>query len=280
MPQTFRPTVITNAGKELMLGSAGGRNGILFTRIGIGEGIYAESEKTIEALEVVTALKVPKNTYDFTSGAEYDEGKVKVTATITNYDDEHGTPLITIGYYMTEMGVFAKGSPDGEEVLYGISVIDGNQGEYIPPYDGFSPMKILQEFAVKIDNQGVIEVNYSSSAFATAEDFGKLNSAILAIRNGFVFDDHNGLIIDFQPASNPVMLPEISGGYTPYVLPVATADRLGGVKIGRGIDVTGDGTITPNVDTSAEAAAEIAEEQIASATNDLTPGDIDDIFSD
>ena len=34
------------------------------------------------------------------------------------------------------------------------------------------------------------------------------------------------------------------GGGSTYVLPVATATRLGGVKIGKGISVAADGTIT------------------------------------
>lgn len=37
-----------------------------------------------------------------------------------------------------------------------------------------------------------------------------------------------------------------SGAGTEYVLPVATADQLGGVKIGEGIDAESDGTISVN----------------------------------
>jgi len=83
------------------------------------------------------------------------------------------------------------------------------------------------------------------------------------------FDDDKGVVIAGSGG----------GGGGGYILPTATATRLGGVKIGEGIDVENDGTISANVDTSAEKAAEIAESEIASATNDFTDEDIDDIFN-
>ena len=45
------------------------------------------------------------------------------------------------------------------------------------------------------------------------------------------------------------------GGGSTYVLPVATATRLGGVKIGKGISVAEDGTITAPGSISPESMA-------------------------
>lgn len=60
-----------------------------------------------------------------------------------------------------------------------------------------------------------------------------------------------------------------AGGGSAYVLPVATATRLGGVKIGSGISVTADGTV--NVSTSG-----ITPEEVVSAAD--TDKMLDEIF--
>lgn len=60
-----------------------------------------------------------------------------------------------------------------------------------------------------------------------------------------------------------------TGGGSAYVLPVATATRLGGVKIGSGISVTADGTVT--VSTSG-----ITPEEVVSAAD--TDKMLDEIF--
>ena len=51
-----------------------------------------------------------------------------------------------------------------------------------------------------------------------------------------------------------------SGGGTGYRLPVATATRLGGVKIGDGVNVQGDGTISVNVTQAMQEATATGEE--------------------
>lgn len=63
-------------------------------------------------------------------------------------------------------------------------------------------------------------------------------------RNGILFD---GTVVDTSPGIVwAVFVPAASGG-TPYILPVASAGTLGGVKIGTGINVAQDGTISANV---------------------------------
>lgn len=51
-----------------------------------------------------------------------------------------------------------------------------------------------------------------------------------------------------------------AGGGQSYTLPVATADQLGGVKIGEGIDVESDGTISTDSQSIANAIAASDEE--------------------
>ncbi len=68
----------------------------------------------------------------------------------------------------------------------------------------------------------------------------------------------------------------ISGGNAGYRLPPATAQRLGGVRIGQGLDVDSDGTISVNVDTSAEKAAALVEAGIKEFSNE----EIQSLFTD
>ena len=51
----------------------------------------------------------------------------------------------------------------------------------------------------------------------------------------------------------------MGGGGGVYILPTATATRLGGVRIGENVNVKTDGTISIDTEQSAEAAAEIIE---------------------
>ncbi len=68
----------------------------------------------------------------------------------------------------------------------------------------------------------------------------------------------------------------ISGGNIGYILQPATPQRLGGVKIGQGLDVDSDGTISVNVDTSAEKAAALVEANMQEFSNE----EIQSLFRD
>lgn len=64
-----------------------------------------------------------------------------------------------------------------------------------------------------------------------------------------------------------------------YVLPVATPTTLGGVKIGSGIDVTKDGTISTDVEASSDAAAEAVEKQLTEQIGDISQEEVEDLFA-
>ena len=68
----------------------------------------------------------------------------------------------------------------------------------------------------------------------------------------------------------------ISGGNIGYILQPATPQRLGGVKIGQGLDIDSDGTISVNVDTSAEKAAALVEANMQEFSNE----EIQSLFTD
>ncbi len=68
----------------------------------------------------------------------------------------------------------------------------------------------------------------------------------------------------------------ISGGNIGYILQPATPQRLGGVKIGQGLDIDSDGTISVNVNTSAEKAAALVEANMQEFSNE----EIQSLFRD
>lgn len=55
---------------------------------------------------------------------------------------------------------------------------------------------------------------------------------------------------------------------------IASTDTLGMVKVGQGLDISEDGTLSVNVETSAEKAASIVEENM----QDFTESEIEDIY--
>ena len=125
MPQLFNNAVLTDKGAKLLVRAQAGEIKLQFTRMATGNGTYTASEKTVQSLQKATKLKAQKNTYALSSISVYSEHSVKFTALITNYDPVKETILVSAGYYINEIGIFAKpqGAADTEEVLYSIAIV-------------------------------------------------------------------------------------------------------------------------------------------------------------
>ncbi len=148
MPQPFNNAVMTNAGARLLTRAQAGEIKIEFTRIAVGNGNYTAAEKTLDALQKRTALKSLKNSYTLSDVDVFSDYSVKVTALITNQDPVTGQTLVNAGYYINEMGLFAK-VKDGAastEVLYSITTTAGDNGDFMPPYNGYNPAQITQDY--------------------------------------------------------------------------------------------------------------------------------------
>lgn len=160
MPQPFNNAVMTNAGAWLLTRAQAGEVKIQFTRIATGNGTYSAAEKTLAALQARTALKTQKNSYPLSDVDIFSEYSVKVTALITNLDPVTREILVTQGYYINEMGLYAKpeGAPDSAEVLYSITVTTGENGDFMPPYNGYSPVHIIQGYFVTVNNSADVTI--------------------------------------------------------------------------------------------------------------------------
>lgn len=172
MPQPFKNAVMTRPGALLLTRAQAGEAKIEFTRVAVGNGEYTEDEKTFPALQEMTALKSLKNSYGLSGVSIYSEHSVKITALITNQDAATGERLVDEGYFINEMGLFAKekGGGDDTEVLYSIAVTEAENGDFMPPYNGFCAAQIVQEYYATVSNSAEVTIQ-TSGAFVLAQDF-------------------------------------------------------------------------------------------------------------
>lgn len=193
MPQPFNNAVMTNAGARLLTRAQAGEIRIEFTRIAVGSGSYTAAEKTLDALQKQTALKSLKNSYTLSDIDVFSDYSVKVTALITNQDPVTGQTLVTAGYYINEMGLFAK-EKDGEdstEVLYSITTTSGENGDFMPPYNGYNPAQITQDYFATVNNSAEVTI-VSTGAALLAEDANKIRDD--ATKRKYKLGIDNGLI--------------------------------------------------------------------------------------
>ena len=171
MPQLFNNAVLTDKGAKLLVRAQAGEIKLQFTRMATGNGTYTASEKTVQSLQKAIKLKAQKNTYALSRVSVYSEHSVKLTALITNYDPVKETILVSTGYYINEIGIFAKpqGAADTEEVLYSIAVVAGDTGDFMPPYNGYNPAQIVQDYYATVDNSTQVTIKTAGAALL-AED--------------------------------------------------------------------------------------------------------------
>lgn len=171
MPQPFNDAIITAKGESLLLNVETGTASLEITKVLVGDGVYSTAEKMAANLRSRTALKNARNTYAPSSVSVEGEKSVKVTALISNQDPATKKALITSGYNINEIGVYAKvhGGSSSTEVLYCIAVTSGNYGDYMPPYNGGGAAQITQDIYLTVGNAATTYVN-SAGAAALATD--------------------------------------------------------------------------------------------------------------
>ena len=140
--------VITDAGREIMRrittsGLTVKSAAFAFTKVAFGNGEYTEEERTESYLRSATTLKSQKNTYPVTSlkkvSARDPQNMLYKASTIAyNYNIATETVLVSNGYYITEIGIYAKAT-GGTETLVAIALIgdtvDTSENDYMPGVD-------------------------------------------------------------------------------------------------------------------------------------------------
>ena len=193
MPQPFENAVMTNNGAALLTRAQAGEIKIEFTRMVVGNGTYSASEKTLAKLQQATKLKSQKNSYTLSDIDVYSDHSVKVTGLITNQDPVTHKTLVEEGYYINEIGLYTKpsGGASSTEVLYSIAVTAGANGDFMPPYNGYNPAQITQDYFATVNNSAQVTINTAGAALLAA-DANKLRDDTTKMKCKIGID--NGLI--------------------------------------------------------------------------------------
>jgi hypothetical protein len=182
----FKPAKITSQGQLMMMQDLNNQIDLQFTRIAFGNGEYTEKEySTISAR---TALKSQKQAFNIgyklvKNGTSLELGVVASNESLTE------------GYSITEVGLFARDRSDENSVekLYAIviadtehvvhykskEVYDENSGyyvpvstdeidyeedvvlaDYMPAYNGTSPVRIAQKFQVDVSDASSVTIEF------------------------------------------------------------------------------------------------------------------------
>lgn len=159
----FNKSVMTNRGMELLSKSFAGEIVLEFVKMVAGSGIYSELEKKEEALREREELKEKQQESYFSSKEIVNGNCIALKSLISN-------ELIVKGYYITEIGIYAKerGTEDSTAVLYSVAVAE--VADYMPEYNGNHPAQIIQEYYATVNRASEIVINVHNGAVALAED--------------------------------------------------------------------------------------------------------------
>lgn len=157
----YKGIVITDAGLELLSKAYECETKIMFTAVKTGNGIYDGTEN----LSGATALKSEKQSFGL-SGISRTGAQVKVRSVLSNEG-------LTIGYNITEVGLFAKDSDTGSEFLYAIIVAETGLEDYLPPFEE-TPTSITLEMYIAIaeeQSKVMFAAEVVAGTYVSVEDF-------------------------------------------------------------------------------------------------------------
>ena len=156
---------------------------IKFTKFKLGNGTYTGSETTAE-IEAMTELKSPKDTFGV-SGVEAENADTsKLTLVATNLD-------VTTGYYISELGIYAKGD-DNVEVLYMVIVAQPAARDWFPAYNSRTPGSITYRVYISVGNSENVTIDVDAGGVALAADLEALEDRVEVLETGRVFVGADG----------------------------------------------------------------------------------------
>lgn len=170
MPQLFEPAILTTSGAELLAAAQAGSVTIEFTKIAVGDGMFSDTENLRER----TSLKSEKNAYVISGKSIVGNSTVKLTAVLTNQDPVTLKSLVTNGYYINEIGLYARAA-GGDELLYSIAKTAGEKGDYMPSLSE-GPTQVKQAYYVTVNDSLTVTVEDKNAETATEEVDGLMSA--------------------------------------------------------------------------------------------------------
>lgn len=167
----FNAAVTTDQGLALVADMIAGEQ-LVFTKLVTGSGIYTEEEQERTSLQKATGLREIRQEFGFSNVSKVTDTCVLLKTLISNKE-------LAEGYRMTEIAVYAKKKDDeGDGILYSISV--AKEADYIPHYNGFVAVEIIEEYYITVADTAEVSIQTSSGAPVLVEDFEKFKAEIKA----------------------------------------------------------------------------------------------------
>ena len=181
----FSKVVITKKGQALMAKLMSGSGKVEFTEIRVSETAYSESQ-----LENLTALTNVKQTTAVSKVPRTNEVAVQVEGAV-------GNELLSVGYYMRTIGLFAKDPQDGI-ILFAVTT--AQQAGFMPPFNGKTTSGAHFKIVTTIGNSSNVTIQVDPAAVATIGDIRDLEAQIIDLKSyvGYKDDDILGLEVDFK----------------------------------------------------------------------------------
>lgn len=258
-------TIITKKGTALIAKLLASGKELAFTRAAVGTGTIPSGYDPAGMTDLSAYRMNGK-----ISGCSTDGDEATVVFQISSAEVEEGLTI-------TEAGLYAR-DPDDGEVLYAYLDLSGDP-QYVYARDSAIQKFAEIEFTTVVGRLERVTVVMSPGALVTREEFeeraGELSGEIQAVSQTIPVFELEGSTLVISRGIWGGGTGGGGGGGSAYILPAATAKRLGGVKIGDGIDVTTDGTISTDVTAVAEAAAAEMEKN----TEEYTADEIQALFN-
>lgn len=179
MAGIFNEAVLTQKGIALLAKAQAAGGTITLTKAAAGAGEHASSED----LSASTVLKDKRQEFALTSVKVQNQTNVYVKFVMSNAADKSGSSLTT-GYYVKEVGIYAKGS-DGVEVLYAIATAVTNQWDYMPSYNDLLPSTITVEFLTEVANASEVTIEMQNNMYLYDDTTG--DKYVLGVDNGLLY---------------------------------------------------------------------------------------------
>lgn len=205
----FKMGVLTTKALSLISLAQAGQTNITFTKFQIGSGDWGSSP-SMATLQAATALKTVKGSFSITKTEYVNPATTKLTLVASNTSNTDG------GYYITEVGVFAKWT-DGSEFLYAIYVTVTDKADWFPAYNSITPSSITYSVPISVANATAVTVEASAAGIATQDDMEKVQDDIADIKGyiGYNDDDIYGVEVDFVNKKNTRLAGAV--GCSPHV---------------------------------------------------------------
>lgn len=173
----FKQGVLTIKALQLIANAQAGQVNIQFTKFQIGNGDWG-SAPTMAQLQAATALKSQKGEFPITKAEYVNPATTKLTLVASNQSNTTG------GYYITEVGVFAKWT-DGTDFLYAIYVTETDKADWFPAYNSITPSSITYSVPITVANATAVTIDTAAAGIATQEDMEQAQADIADIM-GFI----------------------------------------------------------------------------------------------